>query len=107
MTIASHWPLRSAASSLSPPAGTASSCKPCDSFGRQFLNDEFHQRIIESAVANEADFFSCQLFAAVETGSAHDELLIDSAGQKDQIRFTFNVGSERRRRGQVAELDLP
>src|SRR5262245_42269785 len=78
-----------------------------DALRGHLLNNEYHQCVNEPAISNETDFLSCQLFAAIQTGSAHNELLIDSAGQKDQIRFTFNVSSEERWRGEITELDFP
>src|SRR5690606_29721717 len=65
-----------------------------------------HKRIVEPAVAAEADLFARQVVAAPDPRAADDELLVDTAGQKDQIGFISKVGPERRRCGHVSEVNF-
>lgn len=74
--------------------------------GIELFNDKFHQRVVEAAVADKADFFSRQLLTSVDAWPAEEELLVDAAGQKYNIGFTFEVGAKRRGRGHIAELNF-
>ena len=77
-----------------------------DAGGVKLCDDELDQRIADAAVGDRADFFAGQLLAAIDAGSADDELLVDAAGQKHDIRFALEIGAQRRRRRHVAELNF-
>jgi hypothetical protein len=72
----------------------------------ELVDNESNQGVIETAVTGKADFFAGELLATIDARTPHDELLVDSASQENQIGFALQVRSQRCRSRQVAELNF-
>jgi hypothetical protein len=71
------------------------------------VDDEFYQSIVDPAVADKADFLPGQFRAVVNAGPAQNKLLVNAAGEKNDVRFALEVRAQRRRRRHIAELYFP
>ena len=77
-----------------------------DSRALQLFDDELHQEIVDPAVACLRDFAACELFSIPNAGPAHQKLLVDSAGQVNDVRSFGQSGAKKGGSGEVAELKL-